>query len=75
MGLRIRLENTAIGNCMVYNGTSEKKDTLGAELLSSFRRLSFGGRFEPDLGRVSSLHVALNEEHLRELRLHTTVFP
>ena len=23
------------------------KDTLGAELLSSFRRLSFGGRFEP----------------------------
>ena len=23
------------------------KDTLGAELLSSFRRLSFGGRFKP----------------------------
>ena len=23
------------------------KDTLGAELLSSFRRLSFGGRIEP----------------------------
>jgi len=26
---------------------------------------------QSDLGRVSILHVALNEEHLHELRLHT----
>jgi len=30
---------------------------------------------QSDLERVSILHVALNEEHLHELRLHTTVFP
>jgi len=31
--------------CVQWN--LQIKDTLGAELLSSFRRLSFGGRFEP----------------------------
>jgi len=30
---------------------------------------------QSDLGRVLILHVALNEEHLHELRLHTTVIP
>jgi len=30
---------------------------------------------QSDLERISILHVALNEEHLHELRLHTMVFP
>jgi len=30
---------------------------------------------QSDLGLVLILHIALNEEHLHELRLHTIVFP
>ena len=30
---------------------------------------------QSDLGCISILHVALNEEHLHELRLHTWFFP
>jgi len=30
---------------------------------------------QSDFELISILHVALNEEHLHGLRLHTTVFP
>ena len=41
-----RLEQVQIGERDVQ-WNIRIKDTLGTELLSSFRRLSFGGRFDP----------------------------